>query len=296
MKWNIDDVPIFLAIVEQNGITAAARMLGMPKSTVSTALTRLEHAIGLRLIDRNSRNLRVTGEGDTFYRQAVLIMEQVREADGAMAGLTAVPSGRLSVALPPAFAQEVVAPHLAGFRAEFPEIELDLIITAHGVGLLRDSVDLAVVVGPQEDSELMSKTLLAGTLIWVTSPAYLDRVGRDQVQGDILPHVQICEKRYGIANMPVHLKGRATHINLQKGISHANDPLVVRRAVLDGAGVSPLPNRYCRDQLASGALIEVRTDLTFDIEASKLTVVYPSRRLISPRTRVFLAFLGQISR
>lgn len=296
MKWNIDDVPVFLAIVEQSGITAAARTLGMPKSTVSTALTRLEHGLGLRLLDRNSRNLRVTSEGETFYRQAVLILEQVREADAAMAGRTAVPSGRLSVALPPAFAQEFVAPNLSGFHAEFPEIELDLIITAHGVDLLRDSVDLAVVVGPQEDSELMSKTLLAGTLILVSSPAYLDRVGLEQVQADILPHIQICEKRYGKANMPVHLKGRATYISLHKGISHANDPLVVRRAVQDGAGVSPLPKRYCRDQLTNGTLIEVRTDLTFGIEASKLTVVYPSRRLISPRTRVFLAFLQQISR
>lgn len=296
MKWNVDDVPIFLAIVEQNGITAAARALGMPKSTVSTALTRLEHALGLRLFDRNSRNLRVTSEGETFYRQAGLIMEQVREADAAMAGRTAVPSGRLSVALPPAFAQEVVAPHLPDFRTEFPEVELDLIITAHGVDLLRDSVDLAVVVGPQEDSELMSKTLVAGALIWVSSPAYLDKVGLDQVKTDIIPHVQISEKRYGLAKMPVHLNGRATQINLQKGISHANDPLVVRRAVLGGAGVSPLPKRYCRDQLASGTLIQVRTDLTFDIEASKLTVVYPSRRLVSPRTRVFMKFLERVSR
>ena len=67
MKWRIDDVPIFVAVIDQNGITAAAQALGMPKSTVSTAISRLEHGLGLRLIDRNSRNLRVTTEGETFY-------------------------------------------------------------------------------------------------------------------------------------------------------------------------------------------------------------------------------------
>ena len=106
MRWTIDDVPVFVAVVDQNGVTAAARALGMPKSTVSKALSRLEEALGLRLIERNSRNLRVTGEGETFYRQAVLIMEQVREADAAMAGLNAVPSGRLVAALPPALCQD----------------------------------------------------------------------------------------------------------------------------------------------------------------------------------------------
>ncbi|MCK5751045.1 MAG: LysR family transcriptional regulator, partial [Oricola sp.] len=78
MRWTIDDVPVFLAVVDQKGVTAAARTLGMPKSTVSKALGRLEEALGLRLIERNSRNLRITREGETFYRQAVLIMEQVR--------------------------------------------------------------------------------------------------------------------------------------------------------------------------------------------------------------------------
>lgn len=294
MKWTIDDVPVFVAVVEQNGFTAAARALDMPKSTVSKAVSRLEEALGLRLLDRNSRNLRITSEGETFYRQALLIMEQVRGADAAMAGLNAEPSGRLVAALPPAFCQEMVSPSLADFRRRYPNVELELIVATHGVDILRDQIDIAVVVGPQNDSELISKTLFSGRLVWVASPDYL----RDNPLGDtpdeLLGHIQLCEKRYGLQRMPVHVHDTAMHIDLVRGISHINDPLSVRRAVLNGAGVSLMPELYCRQQLREGSLVEVCEHISCDRAASILSVVYPSRRLMSPKTRVFLEFLDQV--
>jgi len=294
MKWKIDDVPIFAAVVEKNGITAAAEHLGMPKSTVSTAIARLETGLGLRLIDRNSRNLRITGEGETFYRHAQRIVEQVTEANAMMAGHTAVPSGRLSVAVPPAFSQEIMARHLAGFRARWPAVELDLNITTHGLELIRDQVDVAVVVGPLEDSDYIARTLVSGRLLWVTSPAYLPRLDAEPQLESLSRHVQLCEKRYGLARVPVRIDGKAGHIDLLHGVSHVNDPLVVRRAVMAGAGVSVLPAHYCREQLRDGLLVEVFQPIEFDLAASKLTVIYPSRRLVSPRVRVFLEFLSEI--
>lgn len=291
MKWNIDDVPIFLAVVDQGGITGAARVLGRPKSSVSTAVTRLEQGVGVRLIDRNSRKLRVTPDGETFYRQAQLIMDQVREADATLAGLNAEPSGRLAVALPPAFTQEIVAPRLAAFRARYPKVVLDLVVTTHGLELLRDRVDVAVVVGPQDDSELIARTLMSGPLVWVASPDYLARARLGDSLADVRAHVQICEQRYGLARMPVHVAGQATHVDLARDIAHVNDPLVVRRAVLAGAGLSVLPRHYCREQFADGSLVELFPDITFDIAASTLTLVFPHRRLISPRLRVFIDFL-----
>lgn len=294
MRWKIDDVPVFVAVVDQNGITAAAKTLGMPKSTVSTTLTRLEQGLGLRLLDRNSRNLRITREGETFYRQAQLIVEQAREADAMMAGHNTVPSGRLSVALPPAFCQEIVAPNMVAFRDAYPAIELDLIITSHGVELLRDLADIVVVVGPLEDSELVSRTLISGPLVWVASPQYLAENSVGNEPKSIVSHIQMCEKRYGLTRMPVHVDGSAANIDLSHGISHVNDPLVVRRAVMNGAGLSLLPRHYCREQLSQGSLVEICQHVTFDLAASKLTAVYPSRRLMSPRIRAFLEFLNEV--
>jgi len=290
-RWNIDDVPVFVEVVERNGITAAARALGMPKSTVSTAVSRLEQGLGLRLLDRNSRNLRVTNEGETFFRQAQLIMEQVREANAVMAGMNAVPSGQLTVALPPAFCEEIVAPRLASFHAAYPALQLEILITPYGAGLLRQQAEIAVVVGPLEDSELISRTLISGPLTWVASPGYLLSHHIGEEIEEIRSHIQICETRYGLGRMPVRVDGAATHIDLLRGITHVNDPLVVRRAVLDGAGLSLLPRHYCREQIEDGSLVELCRHVSFDVSASTLTVVYPSRRLLSPRVRAFLTFL-----
>jgi len=296
VKWNIDDVPAFCAVVEQNGITAAADRLEMPKSTVSKAVSRLERALGVRLIDRNSRNLRVTEEGETFYRQCLRIMEQVGEADAVMAGLTAVPSGRLSVALPPAFCQEILSPHLGEFRRRYPQIDLDITVASQSVDILRDQFDLAVVVGTQEDSDLTTRTLLVGRLVWIASPAYLVEHEIGETVDALRPHIQICEKRYAARRFAVHEHGRKVQLDLGRGVIHVNDPLTVRKAVIGGAGVSFLPDRYCAAEIASGDLVEVCQQIRFDMAASALSAVFPSRRLMSGRTRAFLEFLGAVCR
>ena len=135
-----------------------------------------------------------------------------------------------------------------------------------------------------------------GPLIWVSSPRYLSEHPLGQRLDDIRAHVQICEKRYGLARLPVHIDGVAAHVDLAQGISHVTNPLVVRAAVLHGAGISALPQHYCREQLAAGSLIEVCHHVTFDSAASTLTAVHLSRRLTSPRLRVFLDFLTEACR
>jgi len=295
MKWNLDDVPVFLAVVEQAGISAAARALGAPKSTISAALARLEAGLGLRLLDRSSRSLRLTTEGEAFCRQAQLILEQAREADALMAGLGSVPSGRLTVALPPAFSQELVAPRLPAFRERYPAVELELIVTSHGVSLLRDVVDLAVVVGPLEDSELVSRTLLEPDLIWVASPQWLAAHPLGDKLETLRTQVQICETRYAQRRLVVQVNGEEAQLDLSRGVMKVNNPLVVRRVVCDGGGVSLLPRQYCDALIAEGRLVRVLHHIRLAQSGARLTAVYPSRRLQSPRVRVFLDFLIELT-
>ena len=126
MNWNIDHLPIFVAVAEVGGISAAARRLGEPKSTISRAIARLEEDIGLQFFVRGPRSLRLTHDGSQFYHHAVRILEQVEAANAELAGLSETPRGMLTVALPMAFAREIVGPHLARFQAEYPDIRLDL--------------------------------------------------------------------------------------------------------------------------------------------------------------------------
>lgn len=295
MRWSIDDVPVFVAVVDTQSVTQAARQLSISKSKVSKTLSRLEEGLGVRLLKRNSRNIQVTSEGQTFYRHALQIMEQVSEADNIMAGMTVVPSGRLVVALPVAFAREFVAPRLVEFRSRFPGIELELILTSHAVDIIREEIDVAVVIGALADSELVSRPLYQGSLIWVTTPAYAEANGIGPESTDPMPHVQICEKRYGSRQVPVQRPEGTATIDLSHGLIHANDPLVVREYVLNGGGVAFVPDQYCQKHLAAGELVRVFEPVRFQEQASMLSAIYPGRRLMSGKTRAFLDFLNQVA-
>lgn len=294
MKWSIDDAPVFIAVIETGGITSAATRLGVSKSTVSKSLSRLETALGSRLLKRNSRNVRITDEGRTFYQYARRIMEQVQEADATMSGITASPGGRLVVALPMAFAREFVAPKLPEFHAQFPHIELELLLTSHTVDIIAEEIDIAVVVGALTDSELISVPLYHGRLTWVTTPDYANAYGIHSTSTDPLPHLQICEKRYGGRQIPVKLTGRNTTLNLSENLIHTNDPLIVREYVLNGGGVSFLPEQYCYRHLENGELVRVFDSVQFQDTAAVLSAIYPERRLLPGKTRAFLDFLRGI--
>ena len=294
MKWHLDDLPVFLAVVEQGGISAAARALGAPKSTISAALSRLESGLGLRLLDRSTRRLRLTAEGEVFRSQAQMVVEQAREADALMGGLGSKPSGRLTVALPPAFTHDLLAPHLPRFRAQHPEVDLEIVVTTQGAAMVRDSADVAVVVGQLEDSELVSRTLFEPELIWVASPKWLQTHRLGETLNAVRAQVQICETRYAQRRLKLLVHGEETYIDLSRGVMKVNHPLVVRRVLLEGGGVSLLPRPYCTEALAQGRLVQVLPHMRFAQAGSRLTVVYPSRRLLSPRVRVFLEFLTEL--
>ncbi|MBB5321751.1 LysR family transcriptional regulator [Marinobacter oulmenensis] len=294
MKWSIDDAPVFVAVVDTGGITPAATRLGMSKSTVSKSLSRLEDALGVRLLQRNSRNVQVTQEGKTFYQHARRIIEQVDAADAVMSGMTASPSGRLIAALPVAFAREFVAPALPAFHARFPAVELELILTSHTVDIIREKIDVAVVVGALTDSELISLPLYHGRLIWVTTPEYARRHGLGPDSVDPLPHVQICEQRYGDRQVRVNVGKRTQRLNLRDRMIHANDPLLVREYILNGGGVSFVPEQYCRRHLETGELVRVFENVRFQDTAAVLSVIYPERSLMPGKTRVFIDFLREL--
>ena len=153
MKWNINDIPVFVAVAEYAGISLAARKLGMPKSSVSRAITRLEAALGLSLFDRNTRNLRLTDEGQVFLSHASLIVEQAEAASAALAGIQKRPSGNLTVAVPMAFSREIIGGRLAEFSAAYPDIKLDIRVVGHPVNLMSDHIYLSFLPDVQEASD-----------------------------------------------------------------------------------------------------------------------------------------------
>ena len=292
MKWNVDHLPAFVAVADHGGISAAARALSLPKSSVSRTVARLEEDVGLQLFVRASRDLRLTHDGSQFYQHAVQILEQVQMASAELAGLSETPQGRLSVALPMAFGREIVGPHLASFQAEYPDIQLDIRISSGRPDLLRDAIDVAVVVGSMEDSDLIQQRLIETPLIWIASQMVADRLPSIPDAATISEWVQVAETRYSNMRLPLDTdSGEAPSITLDPAkLMQVNDPLVVRDLVAAGNGLSLAPALYCKDALEDGSLVQPYANMRINLESS-LSLLYPGHRLLPKKSRAFIEFL-----
>jgi len=292
MKWNINDIPVFVAVAEHAGISLAARKLGMPKSSVSRAITRLEAALGLSLFDRNTRNVRLTDEGQVFLSHASLIVEQAEAASAALAGIQKRPSGNLTVAMPMAFSREIIGGRLAEFSATYPDIKLDIRVVGHPVNLMTDHIDLSISPDVQEDSDLYCQTLMRTKLIWVASPDYLELAKVTADIESITAHMRFCEQRYLLRKMPVLFDDPAPasrrFLNCL-GAMPVNDPVLLRETIKQGGGISFMPDIYCKSALATGALLQILPTVKLDMDAT-VSALYLRHRFVPQKIRVFIDF------
>lgn len=295
MKWNVDHLPAFIAVAEQGGISAAARLLDEPKSTVSRAITRLEENIGLQLFVRGTRSLRLTHDGSQFYRHAVRILEQVEAASAELAGLSETPRGTLTVALPMAFGREIVSPHLASFQADFPDIRLDIRIGSGQPDLIRDAIDIAVVVGSIADSDLIRQVLIDTPLIWIASPEVAAALPVHPTSEELSSLIRVAETRYAETSVSVNdSTGAARRITLDTTrVARVNDPIILREMVCSGGGLSFAPDIYCRAAIAEGTLVKMYPNLLIR-EESSLSLLYPGRRLVPKKAQAFMNFLRHL--
>lgn len=292
MKWNMADLPVFVAVVEKGGISAAARSLRMPKSSVSRFIQRLEDDLQIRLLERNSRQMRMTSEGEVFFKHCQLVMEQIEAADAHMNGLTHTPSGELTVSLPMAFSRLVVAGHLHRFSQQYPDVQLKVQVTPGTVDLIGEHIDLAVQVGELPDSELIAVPLFETHLAWVASPEHSSAQQGFTSVSALLEQVRICEQRYNARPLPVRFQGERHKVTIDAAIE-TTDPIMVRDTVIAGLGVGLMPYLYCREAIASGQLIEVGREFAVE-EVAKASAVYTSRRMLSAKTRLFIEFLREL--
>ena len=295
MKWNVDHLPAFVAVADHGGISAAARMLNLPKSSVSRTIARLEEDVGLQLFVRASRDLRLTHDGSQFYQHAVRILEQVHMASAELAGLSETPQGKLSVALPMAFGREIVGPHLASFQSDFPDIQLDIRISSGRPDLLRNAIDVAVVVGSMENSDLIQQRLIETPLIWIASPQVAVRLPEYPDATILQEWIQVAETRYCNMKLPMTATdNELTSIMFDpKRIIQVNDPLVVRDLVAAGNGLSFAPELYCKEALANGTLVQPYPSTPINHESS-LSLLYPGHRLLPKKSRAFISFLRSL--
>ena len=291
MKWNTNDLPVFVAVAEMRGVTGAAKRLSMPKSTVSRTLSRLETDLEVRLFNRNTREFHLTAEGVVLFQHAQVVMDHVKATDEAVAGLRHIPSGALKVSMPMAFSRHVMGAHLVAFSQRFPEIRLQLMVTPHSVNLMREDLDLAFVVGMPNNSDVVAKKILSSELIWVTAPCYKAAHKFDDTVENLRPHLLYCEKRYQVPDFSVRDKNGRQLVN-QGDLMSVNDPLILKQIMQDGGGVGLLPEIYCQKELQSGDLVQICNGIKSE-ERAEIYALMPSLRLQPQKARLFIEFVEE---
>jgi DNA-binding transcriptional LysR family regulator len=292
---DLNNIFYFAKIVEHGGLSAASEVLGVAKSVLSQHLAKLERELGVRLIQRTTRRLQITEVGARYYERCLIILNEVEHAAGVIDDIREVPRGKLRITSPLNFAQVVLAPVLAAFLAEYPEVEVALDITNRDVDLIGEGYDLALRIGPHvRSSNLVTRSFTLNQHMLVASPGLLAKLGVPKVPEDLKDIPSIA----GL--LPAERGGR--HLwrlegpdGVQRAVQHhprllTEEVCVIKEAALAGCGIAELPPLFCRDSLEQGELVLVLPG--WSLPVLKLHAVYPSRRGLSLAVRTLIDYLS----
>ena len=269
---------LFAAVVREQGFTAAARALHLSKQTVSDRIARLEASLGVRLLSRTTRSLRPTPAGAEYYERCTEIAARVDDANRTIRQLQTEPMGTVRISVSKAYAVTVLPGVLRAFGAQHPKVRIEVDSSGRRVRLVEEGFDLAVRVGPLDDSSLTARSLGGGRRYYVASPRYLAQEGDPTV-------ARLARTRI------IGLSARETWQLGGKAIKVApwlvvDDPRVACAAAVAGAGVARLPVLACGPELRAGQLRTVFNGCVAD--EMPVHVVYLRRQYLLPPVRLLI--------
>ncbi|CEF42916.1 LysR family transcriptional regulator [Acetobacter senegalensis] len=284
----IDLFRIFTRVVETGSFSKAADFLGMPRSSVSTAIQMLEQRVGVRLLARTTRSVSATPDGQAFYDHCVRLIVEVEDVENLFRQNHVSPRGLLRVNMPGRIGRLVVAPALPEFLDCYPDIDIELGVTDRPINLVEDGVDCVLRVGPLQDSSLIARKIAELPLVNVASPAYLARYGCPMVPEDLIHHQEVHYASPGTGRMEawewvdeVH----GLHRHEMAGRVTVNSAEALIACCLAGLGLIQVPAYDVKADLQAGRLVEVLPD--YQAETLPLALVYPHRKHLSRRIQVF---------
>lgn len=286
----LTSMQLFVRLVDSGSFSRTAHDMNLSQPTVTKHIAAIEARLGVRLLNRNTRGMRLTEAGALYYERCKLIQREVESAEDTVTHLGERVNGRLRVASSSGFGRRVVMPLALEFMAANPGVQFDLQFDDHMIDLVEHGIDVSVRMGKLADSTLGSRCLGLNPWVTVASPAYLARCGEplhptqlrnhdcivySSVQGDHLWH-------FGSAT------GQPLTVSVD-GPLRANNISCVTSAVLDGIGVALLPHYIARRWLDSGTLRTLLTD--FPLPSQEIHAVYPSPRMVPAKVSAWIAFL-----
>lgn len=291
-ELDFNDVAVFVRVVEHGGFAKAARELGVPTSTLSRAVARLETATGTRLVHRNTRNVTPTSEGHAFYQEVAPAVLTLRHAARGIDGNEREVRGRLRISAPNDIGSTFVAGVVTAFAERYPNVEVCVELSMRRVNLVQEGFDVALRAAEKlSDSSLVARKAADLEVDLYASPGYLSARGVPATPADLAAHQCVLFRSVAGASSWV-LDGPEGVVEIEvRGRISGDDYLFVRGAVLSGAGIALLPRIIAVDDVAAGRLVRVLPSHT--VRGAALFVVYASARALPPKIAAFRDFVVQ---
>lgn len=279
---------IFAQVVESGSFSAAAKRLAMPISTVSRKVAELEDQLGVRLLERTTRKLRLTDIGQDILGFAQKGSELEQSIKELIANQHHEVEGLLRISAPPSITDTIIAPIATAFQTRYPKVRLLIQVTDRFVDHIADGVDVVFRTGELADSTLVAHTLLRYRHRLVASPAYLEREGEPKTPQDLLDHRLLAFSQLSAHNKWVlHNKKHSESISFQPSLS-MNDYVGLAKALASGVGIGELPPIVCPQYLTHGELVEIMPNWHF---ASKnISLVHLGNKHMPRVVRTFKDF------
>jgi DNA-binding transcriptional LysR family regulator len=288
----ISNVSVLAAVVEGGSFARAADALGLSRSGVSRAISRLEARVGVQLLDRTTRVVALTDEGRRLYAEVTPLLTGIEEAITVTSGSSTAVRGRLRVNVDAFFSRLLLAPHIGEFLARYPEVSLDLVARDQLGDLVGEGFDIAVRFGTPPESSLVAKKLLETRTVTVAAPVYLEKHGHPTTPTDLVKHACI-QVRDSLTGHPIEeWRFRRGHETMQV---KTNGRLMVAEfgtmlgACVEGVGIARVKAIGVQRLIECGDLVEILPDWLGD--CFPLYALYPSRHLPPAKVRAFVEFV-----
>ncbi|MDH5824124.1 LysR family transcriptional regulator [Luteimonas sp. RD2P54] len=293
---HLEAMQIYVRVAELAGFTRAAESLGLPKASASTAVRRLETLLGTQLLHRTTRRVRMTDDGRAFYERARDLLADMEELQCMFRREGRALRGRLRVDMPGLIARNIVIPRLPELLQDHPELQLELGCSDRRVDLVREGYDCVLRVGAPGEGSFVARPLGRYRVVTCASPAYLARHGVPRTLEDLASHRLVhYVQAFGARPEAWEYWDGARYASLvMDGALTVNTADAYQAACLAGLGMVQVPLQGARALLDAGELVEVLPQ--YAAEPMPVSLLYPHRRNLSPRVRIFMDWLGEAMR
>ena len=284
------ELGFFCLLVKQGSLAATARELNLTPPAVSRRLSQLEERLGVRLLNRTTRRISLTGEGEVYFANALRILSDIDEMERLVSSSRAAPKGLLRVNAPLGFGRSYIGPAISAFTKTCPDVEVQLHLTDRPISLPDEAIDVSIRFGDLPDSRLIAKKIAANRRLLCASPAYLRAAGEPAHPHDLAQHQCIVlrqnEAAYGNWRLS---RGKQTETVKVHGKLSTNDGEVALNWALEGHGILMRAEWDVAKYLRSGRLVQVLAD--YDTPAADVYAVYLERLNLSAKVAYFVEHL-----